>query len=69
MKNIRNNLLNYKRYIFPSFKFDGFKDLMNAPGGEIKWKFFHDVHEKNPVLETKLIKAPKVTMKLLHPGN
>ena len=40
MKNIRNNLLNYKRFIFPSFKFDGFKDPINVPGGEMKWKFF-----------------------------
>ena len=43
MKNIRNNLLNYKRFIFPSFKFDGFKDPINVSGGETKWKFFHDV--------------------------
>ena len=26
VKNIRNNLLNYKRFIFSSFQFDGFKD-------------------------------------------
>ena len=69
MKNIRNKLLKYKRFIFPSFKRDGFKDPINAPGGEIKWNFFHDVHEKNSLLETKLRKAPKVTMKLLHPGS
>ena len=46
MNNIRNNLLNCKRFIFPSFKFDAFKDPINVPGGEIKWKFFYDVHEK-----------------------
>ena len=47
MKDIRNNLLNCKRLIFPSFKFNDFKDLVNVPGGEIKWKSFHDVHEKD----------------------
>ena len=40
MKNIRNNLLNYKLFIFLSFKFDGFKNPINVPGGEIKWNFF-----------------------------
>ena len=69
MKNIRNNLLNYKRFICPSFKFDGFKDPINFPGGEIKWKFFHDVHEKDALLEANLRKAPKLTTNVLHPGN
>ena len=36
VKNIRNNLLNYKRFIFLSLKLDGFKDPFNVPGGEIK---------------------------------
>ena len=69
MKNIRNNLLNYKRFIFPSFEFDGFKDLINVPGEEIKWKSFHDVHEKDAFLEANLKKAPKLITKMLHPGN
>ena len=42
---------NYKQFIFPSFKFDGFKDPINLPGGEMKWKFFHDVHEKDAFLQ------------------
>ena len=69
MKNIRNNLLNYKRFIFPSFKFDGFKDPINVPDGKIKWKFFHDVHKKDAPSEANLRKAPKLTTKELHPGN
>ena len=40
VKNIRNNLLNYKWFIFPSFKFHGFKDPIKVLGGEIKWIFF-----------------------------
>ena len=59
MKNIRNDLLNYKRFIFPSFKFDGFKDPINVPGEEIKWKSFHDVHEKDAFLEANLKKNSK----------
>ena len=66
-KNIRNHLLNYKRFIFPSFKVDCFKDPINAPSGEIRWKFFHDVHEKDGLLEPSLRKARKLTAKILHP--
>ena len=69
MKNIRSNLLNYKRFIFPSFKFDGFKDPINVPDGGIKRKFFHDVHEKDDLLEANLRKAPKLTTKVLDLGN
>ena len=46
-KNIRNSLLIYKRFILPSFKFDGFKDAINVPGRETKWNIFHDVHVKD----------------------
>ena len=69
VKNIRNNLLKYIRFIFSSFKFDSFKDLINLPDGETKWKFFHDVHEKDAFLEANLKKAPNPTTKVLHPGN
>ena len=69
VKNIRNNLLHHKRFVFPSFKLDGIKDPVNVPGGEIKWKYFHDVHDKNALLETHMKKAPKLTTKVLHSGN
>ena len=69
MKNIRNNLLNDKRFIFPLFKFDGFKDPINVPGREIKRNLFHDIHDKDAVLEANLRKAPKLTAKELHPRN
>ena len=66
-KNIRNNLLNYKCFSFPSFKFDGFKNPINVQGGKIKWKFFHDIHEKDSLLEANLRKAPGLSIKVLHP--
>ena len=69
VKNIRNNLLNYKWFIFTSFKFHGFKDPIKVLGGEIKWIFFHEVYEKDVLLEANLRKAPKLTRKVLHPGN
>ena len=67
--NISNDLLNYKGFIFASFKFDDFKDLINVPGGEIKWKFFRDFHEKDALSDANLRKRPKLTTKVIQPGN
>ena len=69
MKNVRNNLLNHKRFLFPSFNFNGFKDTINVTGGELKWKLLHDVFENDAKLDGNLRKAPKLTAKALHPGN
>ena len=69
VRNIRNSLLIYKRFILSSFKFDGFKDPINVPGGETKWIFFHDAHVKDALLKVNLKRAPKLTTKVLHPEN
>ena len=69
IKNVPNNLLKYKRFIFLLFEFSGFKDPINVPGGEIAWKTFHDVFERDANLHANLKKAPKLTTKVLHPGN
>ena len=69
IKNVRNNLLNYKRFIFPTFEYDGFEDPISFKDGQISWKLFHDVFEKDSLLEANLRKAPKKTHKVLHPGN
>ena len=69
IKNVRNNLLNYKRFVFPGFEYGGFKDTITFQGGDISWKLFHDVFEKDSLLDAHLRKAPKMTHKVLHPGN
>ena len=69
LKNIRNNLLNARRFIFPPFKFEEFFDPINVPGGEITWKLFHDVFEADMSLPGQLKKAPKLSNETLHPGN
>ena len=69
IKNVRNNLLNYKRFIFRAFGYDGFGDPISFKGGQISWKLFHDVFEKNSLLEANSRKAPKITHKVFHPGN
>ena len=58
IKSIRNNLLNYRRFLFPSFSFNDFKDPINFQGGELSWKTFHEVSEKDALLEAHLKKAP-----------
>ena len=68
MKNIRNNLLNNKGFLFPAFSFSGFYDQINCDGGEISWKLFHDVYEKDEKLQSNLRKAPKISAKVIHQG-
>ena len=65
IKSIRNNFLNYRRFLFPSFSFN---DPINFQGGELSWKTFHEVSEKDALLEAHLKKAPKINSKVLHPG-
>ena len=69
IKNVRNNLLPVKRFIFPEFEFNGFSDIIRIDAGEISWKLFHDVYEKDSCLQSNLRKAPKLNSKTLHPGN
>ena len=69
IENVRNNLLNYKRFIFPAFEYDGFEDPISFKGGQVSWKLFHDAFEKDSLLEANLKKAPKITHKVLHPGH
>ena len=69
IKNLRNNLLNYKHFIFPAFEYDAFEDPISFKGGQISWKLFQDVFEKDSLLEANLRKAPKITHKVLHAGN
>ena len=68
IKNVRNNILNYKRFLFPAFEYDGFEDPISFKGGQIFWKLFHDVFEKDCLLDVNLRKAPKIAHKVLHPG-
>ena len=68
-KNVRNNLLRYKCFIFPAFEYDGFEDPVSFKGGQISWKLFNNVFEKNSLLEANLGKTPKITHKVFHLGN
>ena len=47
MKNIKNNILNRKTFVFPEFSFAEFRDLIEIRNGFISWKTFYDVYEKD----------------------
>ena len=44
VKNIRNNLLNRKNFVFLEFSLGEFRDLIEIPNGFISWKTFYDVY-------------------------
>ena len=66
LKNVRNNLLNFRRFIFPEFHFSAFISL---PAGKISWKLLHSVFDEDGKLHANLRKANKLTYKVLHPGD
>ena len=70
LKNIRNNLLNYKKFVFPKFEFK-IKDetIASSPDGYISWTDFHYVYDRDSHLSANLRKAHKLTYRALHPGN
>ena len=43
IKNIRNNLLTRKRFLFPWFNFNDLYDNVRVAGGEISWHLFHKI--------------------------
>ena len=69
LKNIRNNFLNCKRFIFQPFSFNQFYDNINVLGGEVSWKLLHEIHDLDRSLQGNLQKARKLTYKASHLGD
>lgn len=69
VRNIRTNLLNGKKFVFPEFNFNVCGLQISSPPGYISWHDLHTIHEKDQKLEANLRKAPKLSYKCLHPGN
>ena len=62
MKNIRNNLLNGKNFVFPKFIYsDGLNIDTNFPAGFIQWKDLYHIYDKDKGLPANLNKAPKLS--------
>ena len=47
IKNVRNNLLERKRFLFPPFVCTDLYDEVRVVGSEISWSLLHNVHEKD----------------------
>jgi len=69
VKNIRNNLLQRKRFLFPDFYSAQLYDEVKVSAGEIRWRLLHEIHEKDQSLQANMKAAPKLTANVLHPGN
>ena len=70
IKNIRNNLLNGKKFVFPEFKYDDGKNIsLHCPAGYVRWGDLLDIHSKDEDLTANLKMAPKLSYQALHPGN
>ena len=70
MKNIRNNFLNGKKFIFPEFIYnDGLHINVNCLAGYIRWKDLYDIYDLDKELEGHLRKAPKLLYQALHTAN
>ena len=69
LKNVRNNLLNTKKFVFPKMDFNVCGTDISSPPGYITWHDIHVIYDKDQHLEANLRKAPKLTYKSLHPHN
>ena len=70
LKNIRNNLLNSRKFVFPSFSHSiNDECIINVPAGYIPWSDLHNIYDKDEKFDGNLRKAPKLGYKSLHPGD
>ena len=69
LKNIRNNLLNNRKFVFPSFSFSVDQTSIGCVGGYIAWADLNTVYEKGQSLSANLKKAHSLSCKALNPFN
>ena len=70
VKNIRNNLLNGKKFVFPKFIYnDDLHISVHCPAGYISWGDLYNIYDRDKELSGNLRKAPKLSYQALHPCN
>lgn len=70
VKNIRNNLLNRKKIVFPPFSFEiGKFASIASQGGYIAWNDLTSIFDNDAKLDANLRQAHKLTLKSLYPYN
>ena len=65
IKNIRNELLNAKKFVFTEFSYN----QLHCPQGYIAWTDLCNIYDKDKELKGNLRKVPKLSYQALHPGN
>ena len=63
IKNIRNNLLNHKRFLFPAFSSTSLYNNVCVTGGEISWELLRKAYEQDSLFQTSMRAAPALTSK------
>ena len=69
IKNVRNNLLNSRRFVFPQFDYEKDDIEIHCPTGYLAWSDLHQIFEHDVKLQSNLKKAYKLSYQVLHPGN
>ena len=69
IKNVRNNLLNSRRFVFPMFDYEKDGIEIHCPAGYLAWSDLHQIFEHDVKLQSNLKKAHKLSYQVLHPGN
>ena len=69
LKNLRNNLLNRKKLVFPAFNFNLNGTEVSSEAGFITWGDLHKIHDMDAAMDGNLRMARKLTYQSLHPGN
>ena len=70
VKNIRNNLLNSKKFVFPAMSFTLQGEVVaSCESGYIRWQDFREIFQEDEKQKANLREAPKLTHSSLHPGN
>ena len=67
VKNIRNNLLNLKKFVFPEFSFSCLQQTIVSKGGYISWDDMKNIYDKDSKLTANLRKACKLSLSAIFP--
>ena len=69
IKNIRNNLFNAKKFVFPEISLNLRDEVVSTPAGFISWKDLRGMYDEESKLPANLRKANKLNYRVTHPGN
>ena len=67
LKNIRNNLLNLKKFVFPEFSFSCLQKIIVSKGNYISWDDMKNIYNKDSKLSANFRKACKLSLSAISP--